>query len=201
MTRARLTRQAGRAAIAALVFIVLPWLLQALPDSLTHYLRYQREAVSDGQLWRLLTGHWLHLGWAHLAMNSVAAALLLAAWAEYGMNLGCLLLQSLLICVGIGLGLWLAFPHIQWYVGMSGLLHGWVVLLLPLWWRGSRGFALAVGAGLALKLLLEQLGVSVGAGILDAPVVHQAHWLGVAVAALLVARKSGSENNYDEYSP
>ena len=35
--------------------------------------RYEREAVLDGELWRLVTGHLVHLGWSHTVLNLAAS--------------------------------------------------------------------------------------------------------------------------------
>ncbi len=40
-----------------------------------------RDAVAEGEYWRLLTGNLVHLGWRHLALN--VGALLLGIWVFY----------------------------------------------------------------------------------------------------------------------
>jgi len=96
-------------------------LLQVL--GLRHVLEYRRAAVLRGQVWRLLTGNLVHLGWVHLARD-VAGLFLI--WG--------LVAQSLdrrswiwVPCVGglaVGLGLLVFNPTIEWYVGISGVLFG-----------------------------------------------------------------------------
>ena len=49
--------------------------------TLVRLLRYDRDAILAGQLWRVLTGHLVHLGGSHLAMNLVGLALI---WMLFG---------------------------------------------------------------------------------------------------------------------
>lgn len=84
---------------------------------------YRRAAVLQGQVWRLLTGNLVHLGWVHLARNIAGLFLI---WG--------LLTQSLsprsrlwILCASgaaVGLGLLFFSPMIEWYVGISGALFG-----------------------------------------------------------------------------
>ena len=86
-------------------------------------LQYRRQAVLRGEVWRLLTGNLVHLGWVHLSRDVLGLFLI---WGLYRDALderawvGVLLVSAL--AVGTGL---LAFsPQIAWYVGISGVLFG-----------------------------------------------------------------------------
>ncbi len=88
-------------------------------------LEYRRAAVLGGQVWRLLTGNLVHLGWVHLARDLAGLFLI---WGLVGDSLderSCLwVLGTSGLAVGLGL---LAFsPGISWYVGISGVLFGLV---------------------------------------------------------------------------
>src|SRR3569833_4763439 len=39
-------------------------------------LRYERAAILDGEPWRLVSGHRVHLGWSHLVLNLAVLALI-----------------------------------------------------------------------------------------------------------------------------
>jgi rhomboid family GlyGly-CTERM serine protease len=93
----------------------------------------------------------------------------------------------------IDAGLWWLAPQVQWYVGLSGLLHAaWAAGAIAVAWREGRWGWLML-AVLAVKLLLEQWA---GASVLtrEFPVVTVAHLygalggLGIGVA-LALARK------------
>lgn len=132
------------AGLAALLLVAL----QAAGDAPRLLLRYEREALLHGELWRLFTAHLVHLGWAHALLN--ACGLLLCAWiapTRFG--------ARRLLCDGLWLGgcvslLLLAFsPQLSHYVGLSGVLYGLFVLgLAPAAARGDR----IAGLGLATVL-------------------------------------------------
>jgi rhomboid family GlyGly-CTERM serine protease len=157
-------------------------------------LRYQRAAILHGQLWRLLSAHLVHLGWGHCLLNIAGLGLLWLLFSPRLRDRAWLL--SLAVCApGTSLGLlWLA-PQIQWYVGLSGVLHGlFASAVLCLWQpRDWEGYALALG--LASKLLWEHwLGPIPGsAAAAGGPVVVAAHLYGAAagLAAGLGLRLSG----------
>ncbi len=103
------------ALLASLVFLSpAPW--QAL-------LEYNRAAISEGQLWRLLTGHFLHSNAYHLLMNVVGLVLIMLIHAKLPKRLA-FGWQLLSLSVATGLGLYLFAPNTLIYVGLSGALHG-----------------------------------------------------------------------------
>lgn len=118
-------------------------------------LRYDRAAILQGAWWRLLSGHLLHLGWSHLLMNLAGLALV---WALVG---GTLSNRNWLIILSAdalitGLGLLIFNPQLDWYVGLSGILHGLLVAgIITQLKQGQRGSVLLLAA-LALKLAWEQ---------------------------------------------
>ena len=119
-------------------------------------LRFERSAVQAGEAWRLLTGHFAHLGWRHLLLNLAG---LLLVWLLVGQRFDRRqwLVVIALTVLGIDLGFWLLDPDLDWYVGLSGLLHG--VLVAGLAARigdGSRE-ALILLLIIVGKLLWEQL--------------------------------------------
>jgi rhomboid family GlyGly-CTERM serine protease len=86
-------------------------------------LRYQRDAILAGQLWRLFTAPLVHLGWPHTLMNVGA---LIIIWGIFGQAFAsrAWLVITLGCALGISAGLLLLSPEIGWYVGLSGVLHG-----------------------------------------------------------------------------
>jgi len=105
------------------IYISLSILVMSIGDMGKEALRYDRVWIGQGEVWRLLSGHFAHLGWSHLALNSVG---LLLVWFLIG---GAYTLRSWALIVGVTLatmdaGFWFLNPELYWYVGMSGLLHG-----------------------------------------------------------------------------
>jgi rhomboid family GlyGly-CTERM serine protease len=105
------------------IYISLSVLVMLAGDMGKEALRYDRVWIGQGEAWRLISGHFAHLGWSHLALNSAG---LLLVWFLVG---GAYSLRSWLLIVGVTLatmdaGFWFLNPDLYWYVGMSGLLHG-----------------------------------------------------------------------------
>jgi rhomboid family GlyGly-CTERM serine protease len=161
-------------------------LLSALGDSGRAALRYDRAAIGAGQCWRLVTGNLVHLDWPHWAMNVAALVLLWSLFvAEYSMAQWCIL--SMLSALAVSFGLWWFDPQIEWYVGLSGVLHalmcaGCVALVRRRRWEGAVLLALVV-----LKIGYEQLAGALPwhASAMRARVVVDAHLYG-AIAGLIV---------------
>ena len=109
-----------------------------------------------GQWWRLLSGHLVHLGWSHLMLNLGGLAL---AWLLVGrlFSASFWVLLLLICALSTSLGLLFFNPLLDWYVGLSGVLHGLLLaggVVSAL--RGERE-AWLLCALVAGKLLWEQL--------------------------------------------
>jgi rhomboid family GlyGly-CTERM serine protease len=182
----------GRLGAALLACLALLVALACGGTQLTELLRYERTAIAQGEWWRLVSGHWVHLGPRHLLPDAAGLALL---WALYARALRPRSWLLVLACAtaAIDAGLWWGQPSVQWYVGISGLLHG-------AWAAGAAAVALQGGregwvmlAALGGKLAVDHY---VGASLFTSgfPVVSAAHAYGaggalVAVAAFALLRK------------
>ena len=150
-------------------------------------LRYDRAAILDGQVWRLLSGHLAHLGWSHLIMNLAALALI---WMLVGRLLTAWQWVWVAVICGLGVsGGLLAFnPELVWYVGLSGVLHGLLVSGCLAELRTSHRSAWLLLSLVWIKLIWEQVagplpGSEMGAG---GAVVVDAHLYG-ALAGIFAA--------------
>ena len=191
---ARLSQHLRRNALP-LALAVMALLGQLGGAQLIETLRYDRAAILDGQWWRVLSGHIVHVGWMHLAMN---VAGLVLVWLLFGVRLSTQrwLVVLLLSALGVSAGLLLRQPDLNWYVGLSGVLHGLfaagIVAALAV---GDRG-ALVLAIALVVKLIWEGMaGPMPGTGEwVGARVVTEAHLYGAlaggatSVAALIAVR-------------
>ncbi|MBT8091782.1 MAG: rhombosortase [Gammaproteobacteria bacterium] len=153
-------------------------------------LRFERAAMADGDYWRLLTGHFVHLGWSHFALNALGLGMV---WYLVGEAYGAVdwLLIVLASIVVIDSGLWLINPQLQWYVGLSGVLHGILAGGLIGSWRRPGAETIFLAGLLLAKLAWEQIGgplpgseqSSGGSVIVDA---HLYGAIGGALMALLI---------------
>ena len=95
------------------------------------WFQFAREDIEAGQWWRFITGNLVHLNWRHFAMNSVALIAIYILFPDVLKITGWVLV-FLINCMTVTVGIWLFSPEIYWYVGLSGTLHGLVVVLLLL---------------------------------------------------------------------
>ena len=160
-------------------------LLQLAGPGFKEVLRYQRDAILQGQLWRLLTGQLVHLGWAHLVPNLVALALITALFGRMfrPRNWAWICTGSFL---GTALGLLAFEPTLQWYVGLSGALHGLFAAGTVISLRRRERGALLLLLALLVKLGWEQLAGSVpgSAEWIGGTVITAAHLYGTMGGAL-----------------
>jgi rhomboid family GlyGly-CTERM serine protease len=125
-------------------------------DAAREWGRYDRAALESGQMWRLLTGHLVHLGWGHLWPN-LLALLLIGGLVEEFLNPLEWVVLTVGAALGIDAGLYALDPGVTWYVGLSGVLHGLVscgaVMMLQ-----ARSFRIGavLALGVAAKLAFEQ---------------------------------------------
>ena len=154
----------------------------------TEYLQYQHQAIDRGQLWRLLTGHWVHLNAMHFLMNLFA---LLVLWqlSEDWLSTNNKLLILLGSMVLIGCGLYVIFPQIDWYRGLSGALHAFWLAIALLGLKRDRLIAIIL-----LLVLLFKLGWEIAVGptplaatLAGGPVLLEAHWLGAAAGLVMTS--------------
>jgi rhomboid family GlyGly-CTERM serine protease len=138
------------------LIVVIATAIALSGDTGREFLRYDRDAIVDGQAWRLLSGHFAHLGAAHFGLNVVGLALI-AYLVIARFSPGQWLLIILLVILGIDLGFWLLEPQLRWYVGLSGLLHGiWAAGAIGGLRTGQIDYRLLLGI-LVGKLVYEQL--------------------------------------------
>jgi rhomboid family GlyGly-CTERM serine protease len=174
---------AGLALLAACAALLL-LTLTGEPGRLL--LRYDRAALAQGQAWRLLTAHLVHLDLRHALLNGCGLALMWALFArDYTARQWLLVVLGAL--VAIDAGLWLCDSTVQWYVGSSAALHGVMAAGALAHLRRGEPDGWVLAGFLAAKLVWEQwVGpLPLAGGV----VVVDAHLYGViggaAVAAFL----------------
>lgn len=131
-------------------------LLSLLGESGRLLLRYEREAILQGDYWRLLTGHLVHGSWLHLFLNGAGLGLIVALFPDHYSPRQWLLIGLLsLVAIDVGFVFW--EPQLTWYVGLSGVLHGALAAGGLAWWRHeSKPLALALSVIFVGKLAWEQ---------------------------------------------
>jgi len=147
--------------------------------------RFDRTGIASGELWRLATGHFVHLGWPHFALNAAGLGLVwylvgnVFDWRQW-------LVIGAVSVLTMDLGLWYFDPELGWYVGLSGLLHGILAAGLTERLRKPDAGTLLLAALLLGKLAWEQIsGPLPGSeGTAGGTVVVDSHLFGALGGAL-----------------
>lgn len=149
----------------------------------THFI-YLKSAINQGEIWRLITGHFLHTNGYHLLLNCIGLLLLYLVHGQYYQAKS--YLSLLLFCSFItSAGIWW-YTDINSYVGLSGVLHGIFVwgALKDIEHKEKTGYALLIG--IWCKVLYEQ---TFGADsniseLINAEVAIDAHLWGAIAGSL-----------------
>ena len=155
-------------------------------DSWASALQFESRGIEAGDYYRLMSGHFVHLGWVHALLNAVALMTIGWVFAE-SFTVRTWLTTVLICCAFISWGL-LTLTDISWYRGFSGVLHGlFVVGALTsgslLFWR------VPLMSGLLCKLVFDlywgdgDQGSTVA--LIGGNVVEAAHWLGALAGGVI----------------
>jgi rhomboid family GlyGly-CTERM serine protease len=90
-----------------------------------HYFSYRYDDIAQGQVWRLFSGNLLHTNLWHLLMNLAGFwVIVFLHEVHYKRHPEKLVLLFVCLCLLEGVGLYLFYPSLKAYVGLSGMLHG-----------------------------------------------------------------------------
>lgn len=179
--------------------ITLPWFtislasilagLFAIHGPMPESLLWHRIGFEQQELWRYLTGHFVHTDIRHLLWN-VTALIILSGVLEavYGFNgiwqTGLIMIASTIISASIH---WFR-PDLYWYAGFSGILNAYfTVFLWTIWLQYRHPTTVVVAIGLIIKIATETL---VGDSLIGAgsfAIVPIAHAAGVAAGLMIIA--------------
>ena len=165
------------------VLVALLWLLEAVDQASGNALdSYGIQPRTGRGLFEVFTAPLLHLGWAHLAANTVpffvlGVIVLLDGWRVW-------LAVTLWVVVVSGATVWLIAPAGSVTVGASGVVFGWLTYLMV------RGLFTRAPGQVALGVVLLLLYGSLLLGVLPTTtaVSWQAH-LGGAIGGVLAASR------------
>jgi len=164
--------------VAAIIPLMV--LLQAIGPE---YFRYQRDWISSGESWRIVTAHWVHVGWLHLLFNGLGL-MVCVSLTRPGWSIRRWLLNSIVMAIGISIMLTLYNPEVRDYAGYSGVLYGLYLLAAINLFSSDRLVAGLIIAAIVIKVMMEQFNFyDFNTGdLIGAHVVIDAHLYGLLMA-------------------
>ena len=149
-------------------------------------LDFDRNAINQGELWRILTGQFMHSNVYHLLLNVLGIVFIWLLHAEYTRPRQ-YAFNVLFLALWTGALIYFLAPNIVVYTGLSGLLHGVII------WGAAQdcrrnmvtGYLLFIGVWLKIGFEQSQ-GASVEvARLIESRVAIEAHLYGAVGGVIL----------------
>ncbi len=146
-------------------------------------LRYQQGWLADGEYWRILTAHLVHVNWQHLMLNAFGLVLAMGITSP-GWTIRRWVFYQFFLAIGISVLFTLLNPELQWYAGYSGVLYGIFLLAAIDLYQRDKLIAVLLLIALSAKIVLEQIGYfAINSGeFIGVPVIIDAHLYGLMLA-------------------
>lgn len=168
------------------------------------FFRYERIAIENGEWWRIITSHFTHSTWNHFALNMTGLMILTFMFTEVATFWRWLILAIFcsLFCSFCFL---LFVPEMHAYVGMSDILHGFLIAYAMLDFKHFKLGNTVLLAGTIGKVIWEQTPYYVEAtgAFIGGRVATESHFFGAISGLILgavflfweyrVQQKTGSE--------
>ncbi|MGF1723438.1 rhombosortase [Photobacterium nomapromontoriensis] len=171
--------------IRLIVIFTIAMMAVAQLPSAQSILAWQQSTIAQGEVWQIVTGNFTHTNWPHMIMNSIALAIITFIFRA---QLNAYRLLGLLFGLSAIIGITLLWSSMNWYAGLSGVLHGLFA------WGACRDILAKeklgwlMLAGVIIKVAEEQVfgGSLSSAALIDARVAIEAHLTGV-IAGIVIA--------------
>lgn len=137
-----------------LALCLLAALLMVLPEPISEMLYFDHQQLSSGNLWSLVTGHWMHADGQHLMWNLLGLAILGIMIERHSRMM--LLLSLGMGMLAVNLLLLSPFSELQRYCGLSGVLNTLLGVALYCRWRETGSIIVPIVGALSIaKIFVE----------------------------------------------
>ncbi len=106
------------------VIVIVLWLMG---ESASTLLIYHRSAITDGQIWRLFTGHLIHSNLWHLLLN-LASLMMIGILFSQHLTYKMWIIVFTLSALMISFAYYFTAPQFEYYVGLSAILYAVIII-------------------------------------------------------------------------
>ncbi len=166
------------------LFIVVATLAVMQVPPMNELAYWYRDAIADGQVWRILTGNLTHTNLWHLAMNACGFVIIAFIYRHH-IRPRLYTLLTLVISTIIGLAVW--WTDTMAYAGISGTLHGLFAwgAIQDIRQKDHYGWLLLVGILIKIGQELYFGGSESTSSLINARVAIEAHAVGLVAGIIL----------------
>ncbi|MEE9352468.1 MAG: rhombosortase [Thiotrichaceae bacterium] len=183
--------------------LLLLSLLLILFQAFQSELLFQRNSINEGQLWRILTGNWVHTNYYHLLMNLTGLGFICLLFKDH-FSIKHFYISLFMTTIAVGLGLYFFSPQLMWYAGLSGALYGLYIIAASAALKNKDYIAsIPILIAIPAKLIWDSQHndlIDSSAELIGAPIATDAHIYGLiagimlsiffALSAIIVSRRS-----------
>lgn len=147
------------------------------------HFRFEHDWMASGEIWRLVSAHWVHVGWMHLLLNGLGLVICVSLTTP-GWSIKRWVVTSMCMGLGVSILVTLFNPEIRNYAGHSGILYGLYFLGGIALFARDRLIAVLVVGAIVIKILIEQFSSMdfTTSELIGAPVITDAHMYGLLMA-------------------
>ncbi|MDD5717174.1 MAG: rhombosortase [Sulfuricurvum sp.] len=124
------------------------------------FFMYDRCAIENAEVWRLVSAHLVHLTPMHLGVNVIGFTVVYLISRKY-VSGGEFITKSVIFAIAISLSLYLFSPEVTYYGGMSGVLYALAAWLAIIVSEKKRAMGIAVAIIFAVKIGYEHFSGSI----------------------------------------
>ncbi len=130
--------------------------LSLIPDSLHSLLELRHQPIKNGEWWRLISCHFVHLSFNHTLLNIAGYSIVAFSFREEVSALRELLIL-LIAALAVGGGIYYLNPEMYSYVGLSGAIYGVLVAFVIIGYNKTPLIASGFLGFLVIKFVYESI--------------------------------------------
>lgn len=152
-----------------------------------NFIDYNRQLITHGQYWRLISGNFNHTNEYHLILNITALLVIAGLHAQYYSSTHFSFI-ILYLASAVGIAIFILSPEVSLYVGLSGILHGLMVIGGACDIRNSMKTGWLLVLGTIGKVVYEQVfnNTEQMNKLIEAQVLTEAHLYGLVAGLIII---------------